>query len=297
MEEPSVVSPLPSEVHQAAQQTQLGKLVGRYGVNMPRLRTMLWVENALLGTCGAIFVVSIALPLFHVLPVFTWFFPVIWIHVLLWLVGSLKDSWVWRKGAQGGIYFYEQGLVTALFFQGEADLETISWEDVIAVWPVWGKGCVLSYEAASGEERLLHVRTSLTASDVLTREIQTQVAQVNVSRYLEDVERGEECAFGRLQGWRDDRVLVEPGFVVTRQGLRYQARFLPWNELASIELRGKKLVVRSKAHPTRPWVRVLARLIANVEALVELVSFMLEQQQMNEEPSATDQYQGFAGME
>jgi hypothetical protein len=162
-----------------------------------------------------------------------------------------------------------------LHFQGEQELEVLPWEQVEAVWPDWHdrKGCLVSYEEASG----LRITKDLKEYALLSKHIQTQVTRVKLPTSIDDFEQGKACAFVCLQGWNldEERPIVKEGFLVTQQGLKYKRQFLPWNEVASLEMKGKKVGIMPRNGSPAPRVSVLARQIANVEVLVGLVSHVL----------------------
>jgi hypothetical protein len=268
---------LPTEVENAAQEAQLGELVQVFSTDSQHIQFSLKMEDILLVSLCSIFIALCLLLLFGYLPVYAWIGPVLWLPLMLGLVSSRSQSRTWRKGAKGFVYLYERGLITTLLFQEKREMDVVSWQQVLAVWSPRGKGCLLSYADASGQEMLLHIQKIIKDYDLLAEHVRSQIARVMLPKYLRDYEQGKACSFGWLRTWDDDRVIVEPSFWVAQQGFQYKQRFLPWNALASIEIKGNRLIILARNGSTVPWANVSTHFVSNSEVLYRLVSRILRQ--------------------
>lgn len=270
---------IPDEVNEAAQGDQLGKFVQIFPTDVQHVRISFRIWMFVLCFCGVGFFASLT---FFVLSHTSW--PV-YVRVLLWIwllplpgfVGFRKEWRMWRTGAQYSLYLYENGFITDLHWRGNQFLDVVSWERIIAVWPDWGKGCLIFYKEATGQEAVIHIQKALKEYHLLAKNIRTQITHVKLPKYIEDFEWGENCSFGRLRGWDDNRAIVEQGFLVTQQGLKYKNQFLPWSDIALVGIKGKQVVIMRQNGSSSPWVSVSARLIANVEVLIGLGSHILKQ--------------------
>lgn len=277
MENSLPIPPIPAEVSQLEQEAELGKLKQVFPTDIHGVRVSLRMENFLLFICIVVFFASVAFLLLSYWPTYMWFFTVLWLFTVIWLVGNLRKMWIWRQGGECFAFLYEHGLINALLLRGQWYLEAVSWKQVIAVWQTWGKGCLVSYEEAPGRETLIHIQKALREYDLLAKHIQTQVTRVRLPKYIEDFDRGEECSFVRLLGWEENRTIVEQGILITRQGLKYKQWSVPWSDVVSIEVKGKKVIIMLRKGSSPPRISLSVYEITNVEAFVGLVSHILEQ--------------------
>lgn len=271
---------VPDEVKVLAQEAQLGNIMQIFSTDLRRLRTSFRVSIFAFGLCGVGFFSTFLSGLLSNTswPIYLRLLLGIWLLPLPGFIRPLRDGKYLRKIVERSIYLCEHGLITNLLIQRERFLDGISWKQVRAVWPDRGEGCLLSYGEESEQEALLHIQKALRNYSFLASTIQTHITQVKLPAFVDGFERGEEYSFVRLRSWSDTRAIVAQGFRVSHQGLMYKHRFLPWEAVASIEVKKEKLVIMYQNNGALSrWVSVPARLIANMHIFVGLVSHILKQ--------------------
>jgi hypothetical protein len=262
----------PAEIDQAAQEAQWGVLVRVFPPDEQAGRADLQISLTLFCVGGIGFLTSIVFLLVSHLTWFAlWIVPIISGTLLIAPLRNLNGLWIWKKGGRSSIYLYEHGLIASFLWQEKQYLNLVAWGQVIAVWPTGtrAQGCLISYEEAPGQETFLLITGSIKDCALLTREIQRQVARVKLPGYLADFARNKICSFAFLLGESESKVLTREGCRVTEYGLLYKRHYIPWRDLASIELQGTKGVITPRSGSASSKMSFSVHEIANTYALVE----------------------------
>lgn len=276
------ISPVPlaqDEVDQAAQKAHLGKLVHVFRIDIQHVQFVTQMGMFIFCLCIVCFVPSLLWVTIHHWPLYIGLLP--WI--LLAPVPICISVWAewkrWMKAGEWSVSLYDYGLICDLLSPGEHTLEVVPWKNVVAVWPHRRGGCFLSYTEDSSEETLLLIHSGFGEHILLTKSIFTQITRTRLPEAIEDFERGETCSFVRAVAWNldENRAIVEEGVLVTRHGLRYKRQFLPWNDVASIEAKGKHVIIQPHKGTPSPRISLSTFNIANSDVLVGLVSHVLQQ--------------------
>jgi hypothetical protein len=271
------VSFIPTKISQAAQEAQLGEPGRTFVLDVQGVRASFNISISILCFCFIGFCSTIVFLLMRrdSWGAYIYILLVVWLVPLLIFSYGLKAFRVWRKGGEYAVHLYEHGIIASLLWQGQWYLDVISWKHVLTTWLTWGQGYLVVYEKTAGQEALIHLKKGIKDWVLLVTEMRTQVMRVKLAKLIEAFERGEQCSFPQLRGWNEERAIVEPGFLIIQQGLRYKSQFLSWSNVVSIEIKGKQIMIMGRNGSITSWVSTSARLIADVEVLVALVSHIL----------------------